>query len=50
MNGVLGKLQAPGRRDQTDPGAQDDEVVGIVISSDLTRRLRRWRTLEGSVP
>jgi Zn-dependent protease/CBS domain-containing protein len=45
MDGVLGKLQ--------DGGAgrvlvvQDGEVVGIITPSDLTRWLRRWRTLEG---
>jgi Zn-dependent protease/CBS domain-containing protein len=48
MDGVLGKLQ------DGEPGrvlvAQDDEVVGIITPSDLTRWLRRWRTLEGSAP
>jgi Zn-dependent protease/predicted transcriptional regulator len=45
MDGVLGKLQ------DGEAGrvlvAQDDEVVGIITPSDLTRWLRRWRTLEG---
>jgi CBS domain-containing protein len=27
--------------------AQDGEVVGIITPSDLTRWLRRWRTLDG---
>ena len=48
MDGVLGKLQ------DGEAGrvlvAQDDEVVGIITPSDLTRWLRRWRTLEGSAP
>jgi len=46
MDGVLGKLQ-----DGTAGRvliAQDGEVVGIITPSDLTRWLRRWRTLEGS--
>jgi predicted transcriptional regulator len=30
--------------------AQDGEVVGIITSTDLTRWLRRWRTLEPSAP
>jgi Zn-dependent protease/CBS domain-containing protein len=46
MDGVVGKLQ------DGEAGrvlvAQDDEVVGIITPSDLTRWLRRWRTLEGS--
>src|SRR4029453_14108834 len=46
MDGVLAKLQ------DGEVGrvlvAQDDEVVGIITPSDLTRWLRRWRTLEGS--
>ena len=45
MDGVLGKLQ-----DGTAGRvliAQDGEVVGIITPSDLTRWLRRWRTLEG---
>jgi Zn-dependent protease/predicted transcriptional regulator len=45
MNGVLGKLQ------DGEAGrvlvVQDGEVVGIITPSDLTRWLRRWRTLEG---
>ena len=46
MDGVLGKLQ------DGEAGrvlvAQGGEVVGIITPSDLTRWLRRWRTLEGS--
>jgi Zn-dependent protease/CBS domain-containing protein len=46
MDGVLGKLQ------DGETGrvlvVQDGEVVGIITPSDLTRWLRRWRTLEGS--
>jgi CBS domain-containing protein len=46
MDDVLGKLQ------DGEAGrvlvAHDDEVVGIITPSDLTRWLRRWRTLEGS--
>ncbi|HET7519292.1 MAG TPA: site-2 protease family protein [Actinomycetes bacterium] len=46
MDGVLGKLQ------DGEAGrvlvAKDGEVVGIITPSDLTRWLRRWRTLEGS--
>jgi len=46
MDDVLGKLQ------DGEAGrvlvAQDGEVVGIITPSDLTRWLRRWRTLEGS--
>jgi len=46
MDGVLSKLQ------DGDAGrvlvVQDGEVVGIITPSDLTRWLRRWRTLEGS--
>ena len=46
MDGVVGKLQ------DGEAGrvlvAQDGEVVGIITPSDLTRWLRRWRTLEGS--
>jgi Zn-dependent protease/CBS domain-containing protein len=46
MDAVLGKLQ------DGEAGrvlvAQDGQVVGIITSSDLTRWLRRWRTLEGS--
>jgi len=48
MDGVVGKLQ------DGEAGrvlvAQDGEVVGIITPSDLTRWLRRWRTLEGSAP
>src|ERR671910_3828421 len=46
MDGVLGKLQ-DGEANRV-LVAQDDEVVGIITPSDLTRWLRRWRTLEGS--
>src|SRR5215211_4520512 len=46
LDGVVGKLQ------DGETGrvlvAQDGEVVGIITPSDLTRWLRRWRTLEGS--
>jgi Zn-dependent protease/predicted transcriptional regulator len=46
MDGVLGKLQ------DGEAGrvlvAQDGEVVGIITPSDLTRWLRRWRTLDSS--
>jgi Zn-dependent protease/CBS domain-containing protein len=46
MDGVLGKLQ------DGEAGrvlvVQDGEVVGIITPSDLTRWLRRWRTLDGS--
>jgi Zn-dependent protease/predicted transcriptional regulator len=46
MDNVLGKLQ------DSEAGrvlvAQDGEVVGIITPTDLTRWLRRWRTLEGS--
>jgi Zn-dependent protease/CBS domain-containing protein len=46
MDGVLGKLQdSQANRVLV---AQDDEVVGIITPTDLTRWLRRWRTLEGS--
>ena len=48
MDGVLGKLQ-DGEANRV-LVAQDDEVVGIITPSDLTRWLRRWRTLEGSAP
>jgi Zn-dependent protease/CBS domain-containing protein len=48
MDGVLGKLQ------DGEAGrvlvVQDGEVVGIITPSDLTRWLRRWRTLESSAP
>jgi Zn-dependent protease/CBS domain-containing protein len=47
MDGVVGKLQ------DGEAGrvlvAHDDEVVGIITPSDLTRWLRRWRTLEAGV-
>ena len=46
MDGVLGKLQ-DGQANRV-LVAQDGEVVGIITPSDLTRWLRRWRTLEGS--
>jgi Zn-dependent protease/CBS domain-containing protein len=46
MDDVLGKLQ------DGEAGrvlvAQDGEVVGIITPSDLTRWLRRWRTLDTS--
>ena len=46
MDGVLGKLQ------DGEAGrvlvAQDGEVVGIITPSDLTRWLRRWRTLDST--
>jgi CBS domain-containing protein len=46
MDGVVGKLQ------DGEAGrvlvVEDGEVVGIITHSDLTRWLRRWRTLEGS--
>jgi Zn-dependent protease/predicted transcriptional regulator len=48
MDNVLGKLQ-DGEANRV-LVAQDDEVVGIITPSDLTRWLRRWRTLEGSAP
>src|SRR5215216_3532454 len=45
MDGVVGKLQ------DGEAGrvlvVEDGEVVGIITPSDLTRWLRRWRTLEG---
>jgi Zn-dependent protease/CBS domain-containing protein len=46
MDDVVGKLQD----DEANRVlvAQDGEVVGIITPSDLTRWLRRWRTLEGS--
>jgi Zn-dependent protease/CBS domain-containing protein len=48
MDGVLGKLE------DSEAGrvlvVRDGEVVGIITPSDLTRWLRRWRTLEGSAP
>src|SRR5918995_1869374 len=46
MDGVLGKLQ------DGEAGrvlvVQDGEVVGIITPSDLTRWLRRWRTLDST--
>jgi Zn-dependent protease/CBS domain-containing protein len=46
MDGVVGKLQ------DGEAGrvlvVQDGEVVGIITPSDLTRWLRRWRTLDSS--
>ena len=48
MDGVVGKLQ-DGQANRV-LVAQDGEVVGIITPSDLTRWLRRWRTLEGSAP
>jgi Zn-dependent protease/CBS domain-containing protein len=48
MDGVVDKLQ------DGEAGrvlvVQEGEVVGIITPSDLTRWLRRWRTLEGSAP
>jgi Zn-dependent protease/predicted transcriptional regulator len=46
MDGVLGKLQDGGAGRVL--VAQNGEVVGIITPSDLTRWLRRWRTLDGS--
>jgi Zn-dependent protease/CBS domain-containing protein len=46
MDGVVGKLQ-DGEANRV-LVAQDDEVVGIITPSDLTRWLRRWRTLDSS--
>jgi len=46
MDGVVGKLQ-DGKAGRV-LVARGDEVVGIITPSDLTRWLRRWRTLEGS--
>ena len=46
MDGVLGKLQdSQANRVLV---AQDGEVVGIITPTDLTRWLRRWRTLDSS--
>jgi predicted transcriptional regulator len=46
MDGVLGKLQ------DGEAGrvlvVQDGEVVGIITPTDLTRWLRRWRTLDSN--
>src|SRR5215211_3231250 len=44
MDGVVGKLQ-DGQANRV-LVAQDGEVVGIITPSDLTRWLRRWRTLQ----
>jgi CBS domain-containing protein len=45
MDGVLGNLE------DGEAGrvlvVQDDEVVGIITPSDLTRWLRRWRAFDG---
>ncbi len=46
MDGVLGKLQ-DGEANRV-LVVEDGEVVGIITPSDLTRWLRRWRTLDGS--
>ena len=46
MDGVVGKLQ-DGEANRV-LVVQDGEVVGIITPSDLTRWLRRWRTLQGS--
>jgi Zn-dependent protease/CBS domain-containing protein len=46
MDGVVGKLQ-DGQTGRV-LVAHDDEVVGIITPSDLTRWLRRWRTLDSS--
>jgi Zn-dependent protease/CBS domain-containing protein len=48
MDGVLDTLQ-DGEANRV-LVVQDGEVVGIITPSDLTRWLRRWRTLEGSPP
>jgi Zn-dependent protease/CBS domain-containing protein len=48
MDGVLGKLQ-DGEANRV-LVVEDAEVVGIITPSDLTRWLRRWRTLEASAP
>ena len=45
MDGVVGKLQ-DGEANRV-LVVQDDEVVGIITPTDLTRWLRHWRTLEG---
>ena len=48
MDDVVGKLQ------DSQTGrvlvAHDDQVVGIITPTDLTRWLRRWRTLDSSPP
>ena len=46
MDDVVGKLQ-DGQANRV-LVAEDGEVVGIITPSDLTRWLRRWRTLQGS--
>jgi Zn-dependent protease/predicted transcriptional regulator len=46
MDGVVGKLQ-DGQANRV-LVAQDGEVVGIITPTDLTRWLRRWRTLDSS--
>jgi Zn-dependent protease/predicted transcriptional regulator len=46
MDGVVGKLQ-DGQAGRV-LVAQAGEVVGIITPTDLTRWLRRWRSLEGS--
>ena len=48
MDGVVGKLQ----NSQTGRVlvAHDGEVVGIITPTDLTRWLRRWRTLDNNPP
>jgi Zn-dependent protease/predicted transcriptional regulator len=46
MDGVLGKLQ-DGEANRV-LVVQDGEVVGIITPSDLTRWLRRWRTLDST--
>jgi CBS domain-containing protein len=46
MDGVLGRLE-DGEANRV-LVAQDDEVVGIITPSDLTRWLRRRRTLDST--
>src|ERR671914_1229406 len=48
MDGVVGKLQ-DGQANRV-LVVEDGEVVGIITPTDLTRWLRRWRTLQGSAP
>jgi Zn-dependent protease/predicted transcriptional regulator len=48
MDSVVGKLQDSGAGRVL--VAQNGEVVGIITPSDLTRWLRRWRTLDGNAP
>ena len=48
MDGVVGKLQ-DGQANRV-LVAHDDEVVGIITPSDLTRWLHRWRPLDRSPP